>query len=265
MAQHDYIIDNQSAPASRADLNSALSAIVTQNAGASAPATTYADMFWYDTSTNQLNKRNEANSAWITLGTINESTSKFTPNSALTTAGIDPATLVVASEGIASNNNDTTIPTCAAVKAYADSVGSPLLVAPTAGATLIQRISPSGQSISLGSASSSGSFSGSFAVSWISAAGCYTALQAGSVRIQGVFSSATTGSLTSPAMRIYKEAVLQTTVTGSFSVDISLAAGETLHFGAEGNYSWGSSGGSASMSVTSLAIYANSRTIWSNS
>lgn len=40
----------------------------------------------------------------------------------LTTAGIEAATLVVASEGIASNDNDTTIPTSAAVKAYADSV-----------------------------------------------------------------------------------------------------------------------------------------------
>ena len=120
MAQHDYVIDNQSAPSARADINSALQAIVTQNSGASAPTTTYPDMFWYDTANNQIKKRNEANSAWITLGTVDEATNKFTPNSALTTAGIDPATLVVAAEGIASNNNDTTIPTSAAVKAYTD-------------------------------------------------------------------------------------------------------------------------------------------------
>lgn len=80
MAQHDYVIDNQSAPLARADINAALQAIVTQNAGASAPATTYADMFWYDTANNQIKKRNEANSAWITLGTINEATGKFDPN-----------------------------------------------------------------------------------------------------------------------------------------------------------------------------------------
>lgn len=80
MAQHDYVIDNQSAPLARADINAALQAIVTQNAGASAPATTYADMFWYDTTNNQIKKRNEANSAWITLGTINEATGKFDPN-----------------------------------------------------------------------------------------------------------------------------------------------------------------------------------------
>ena len=120
MAQHDYVIDNQSAPSARSDLNGALQAIVTQNSGASAPTTTYPDMFWYDTANNQIKKRNEANSAWITLGTIDEATGKFTPNSALTTTGIDPATLVVAAEGIASNNNDTTIPTSAAVKSYTD-------------------------------------------------------------------------------------------------------------------------------------------------
>ena len=39
------------------------------------------------------------------------------------TADIAAGTLVTAAEGIGSNNNDTTIPTSAAVKAYADSVG----------------------------------------------------------------------------------------------------------------------------------------------
>jgi hypothetical protein len=41
----------------------------------------------------------------------------------LTTTEIAAATLVTSAEGIGSNNNDTTIPTSAAVKAYADSVG----------------------------------------------------------------------------------------------------------------------------------------------
>lgn len=42
--------------------------------------------------------------------------------SGITTAQIAAATLVTASETIASNNNDTTLPTSAAVKGYADSV-----------------------------------------------------------------------------------------------------------------------------------------------
>jgi hypothetical protein len=80
MATHDYVIDNQTAPNFRADLNSALAAIVTQNSNATAPSVTYADMFWYDTTNNLLRKRNEANSGWITLGTIDEGTGTFTPS-----------------------------------------------------------------------------------------------------------------------------------------------------------------------------------------
>ncbi len=101
MATHDYVIDNQSAPAFRSDLNGALQAIVTQNSSATAPATTYADMFWYDSANNQLKKRNEANSAWIVLGTIDEGTGTFTPSGeralasqAQAEAGTDNTTLM---------------------------------------------------------------------------------------------------------------------------------------------------------------------------
>lgn len=79
MPQHDYEIVNQTTPSFRSDLNNALRAIVTQNSGSSAPTTTYADMLWYDTTNNQIKKRNEANSAWITLGTIDETAGTFTP------------------------------------------------------------------------------------------------------------------------------------------------------------------------------------------
>ena len=78
MATHDYVINNQSASAFRSDLNGALQAILTQNSNATAPATTAANMIWYDTANNQIKKRNEANSAWIILGTINEGTGTFT-------------------------------------------------------------------------------------------------------------------------------------------------------------------------------------------
>lgn len=78
MATHDYVIDNQSASAFRTDLNNALQAILTQNSNATAPATTAANMIWYDTTNDQIKKRNEANSAWIILGTINEGAGTFT-------------------------------------------------------------------------------------------------------------------------------------------------------------------------------------------
>lgn len=80
MATHDYVIDNQTAPNFRADLNNALQAIVTTNSNATAPSVTYANMLWYETDTNILWKRNEANSGWISLGTLDETNSKFEPN-----------------------------------------------------------------------------------------------------------------------------------------------------------------------------------------
>ena len=70
MAQHDYIISNQSGASLRSDLNNGLAAIVSQNSGAAQPSTTYAYQWWADTTTGLLKIRNAANSAWITVGTL---------------------------------------------------------------------------------------------------------------------------------------------------------------------------------------------------
>lgn len=70
MAQHDYVIANQSGAAFRSDLNNALDAVVTNNSGSSQPSTTYAYQWWADTNTGLLKQRNAANSAWITIGTL---------------------------------------------------------------------------------------------------------------------------------------------------------------------------------------------------
>ena len=67
MAQHDYIIANQSGAAFRSDLNNGLAAIVSQNSGAAQPSTTYAYQWWADTTTGLLKIRNAANNAWITM------------------------------------------------------------------------------------------------------------------------------------------------------------------------------------------------------
>lgn len=85
MAQHDYIIDNQTSANLRADLNNALAAIVSQNSGATAPATTYANQFWYDTANDLLKQRNESNTVWITLGTVDQTNNKFEPNQTFAT------------------------------------------------------------------------------------------------------------------------------------------------------------------------------------
>lgn len=65
MPQHDYTIDNQTFPNTRSDINNALAAIATQNAGATAPATTYQYQPWADTTGKYLRLRNPANTAWM--------------------------------------------------------------------------------------------------------------------------------------------------------------------------------------------------------
>jgi trimeric autotransporter adhesin len=67
MPIHDYIIDNGTGAAVRADINLALSAIVSLNSSASEPGTMYAYQLWADTTSNLLKIRNSGNSAWITL------------------------------------------------------------------------------------------------------------------------------------------------------------------------------------------------------
>ncbi len=70
MSQHDYIIDNGTGSAVRADINSALTAIAGANSGSTAPSTTYAYQLWADTSTGKLKIRNGGNSAWIEVGDL---------------------------------------------------------------------------------------------------------------------------------------------------------------------------------------------------
>jgi hypothetical protein len=67
MATHDYIIDNGTGAAVRADLNNALAAIVSNNSNSSEPATKYAYQWWADLSNNVMKIRNSANDGWIEL------------------------------------------------------------------------------------------------------------------------------------------------------------------------------------------------------
>ena len=70
MSQHDYIIDNASGAAVRADLNTVLQAILSANSGASAPSTTSAYMLWADTTNNKLKIRSGADDAWFEIGSL---------------------------------------------------------------------------------------------------------------------------------------------------------------------------------------------------
>jgi len=77
MSTHDYVINDQTTPAFRADLNSALAAIATNNGSATAPTTTYAGMWWNDTANNYLKIRNAADSAWVIVGEFDVANSRF--------------------------------------------------------------------------------------------------------------------------------------------------------------------------------------------
>jgi hypothetical protein len=72
MAQHDYNLANQTGLSFRADLNAALEAIVSNNSGATEPATPFAYQLWVDTSAAPavLKIRNETNTGWVTLGDV---------------------------------------------------------------------------------------------------------------------------------------------------------------------------------------------------
>ena len=77
MSQHDLNIANQTAPNTRSDINSALQALGSNNSGATAPSTTYANMHWYDTADNTLKQRSEADDAWISIGYFDQTANKF--------------------------------------------------------------------------------------------------------------------------------------------------------------------------------------------
>ena len=97
MAQHDYIINNQTFPSFRTDLNNGLSAVASNNSGASEPTTTYAYQWWYNTSSNTLNVRNADNDAWILIGTFNQTADTVQLNVPVlaypTIGSISPATI----------------------------------------------------------------------------------------------------------------------------------------------------------------------------
>jgi hypothetical protein len=91
MAQHDYNIEDQNGFDFLVDLNNALSAIVTNNAGSFEPNPTFAHMLWFDKNNDLMKVRNEANSAWVIVA--KKDGSGWTPyrqGTALGTASVQP-------------------------------------------------------------------------------------------------------------------------------------------------------------------------------
>jgi len=67
MSQHDMNLANADGATFRADLNSALQAIIENSSGATAPSTTFAYQWWADTTTGLLKQRNAGNTDWVTV------------------------------------------------------------------------------------------------------------------------------------------------------------------------------------------------------
>jgi len=87
MSQNDFNLANQGFPSMRSDMNSALQALATNSSGATAPSTTYAYQYWYDTTTTILKMRNAANSAWINIFTFDQGAGTWSANANNLTVG----------------------------------------------------------------------------------------------------------------------------------------------------------------------------------
>jgi hypothetical protein len=100
MAQHDMNIANQGFPNFRSDLNNALSALVSNSSGSTAPSTMFSYQWWLDTSTTPttLKMRNTANDAWITVAFFNQSTNLMSL-STTTIISTSATSLVVGANG----------------------------------------------------------------------------------------------------------------------------------------------------------------------
>ena len=126
MAQHDYNIANQSGADFRADLNNALSAIVTVNSGATEPSTTFAHQLWVDTANSVLKIRNAADNAWITTGVSITASNTFTGDLTGNVVGNVTGNLVGNVTGDLTGNADSadTLSTARTISLSGDVVGS---------------------------------------------------------------------------------------------------------------------------------------------
>ena len=70
MAQHDYVIDNGTGAAVRADINNVLQAIASNNSNSGALTTNFAFQWHVDTSDGNLKIRNAANNGYVTIGAV---------------------------------------------------------------------------------------------------------------------------------------------------------------------------------------------------
>lgn len=76
----NYEIANSSGLVFRGRVNEVFAAVQSNNSGATEPTGTVAYQLWYDTTTNILKMRNAANSAWISLFTVDQTNGVWSVN-----------------------------------------------------------------------------------------------------------------------------------------------------------------------------------------
>jgi hypothetical protein len=139
MAQHDYNLSNNTGALYRADNNSALQAIVTQNSGANAPAVTFPGMIWLDMSgggDGVYRRRNAANTAWLTdigqdqIARDAAAAAQATANAAMPKAGGTFTGPIILPGTVPTNNQ-------AVSRAQADLLYQVVLPTPVAGSLLV--------------------------------------------------------------------------------------------------------------------------------
>jgi hypothetical protein len=77
MTQNDFIIDSDTAYEVRLDIQNAFQALASNSSGTGQPSTRYAGQWWYETDSNIMKFRNEANSAWIDSFYIDDGAGAF--------------------------------------------------------------------------------------------------------------------------------------------------------------------------------------------
>ena len=103
MSQHDFNIANQLFPATRADLNNSLVALASNSSGDAEPTTTYANQWWYETDSNTLKLRNEANNAWVPICILDQGNNNVL---SITTQGLTLGATTITASGTEINQLD---------------------------------------------------------------------------------------------------------------------------------------------------------------
>lgn len=87
MAQADGTIQNDTGANVRSDLNNNFAALFTNSSGSSAPSTTFAYQWWFDTTNSQLKLRNGSNTDWIVVGSSTATNLGLAPQDSPTFTG----------------------------------------------------------------------------------------------------------------------------------------------------------------------------------